>query len=203
MPRPRSVLAALALFLGPSAFAAEPELTPERLAAIQHDEEKALARIQKEHGDKQPAQMSSDERREVIREEQAAKREVLAKHEVDAKAYVVRSSKLSREEQAQVAQARQALEEKDEAEAREQAAKAPPPPEPPANQEVIIRKGLGEEDPVDVLDSDDFDSAPDDAAAQDEAAEAAAAEAAAKASAHSAKGKGASAGKSGKKSRSR
>ncbi|HLL55870.1 MAG TPA: hypothetical protein VK447_20070, partial [Myxococcaceae bacterium] len=74
------------------------------------------------------------------------------------KDYVMRSSRLSREERAQVDAQRKALKEKDEAAAR--AAAAPKVEEDTAPREVIIRVGLGEEDPVDITDTDDYDAPP-------------------------------------------
>ena len=138
MPRLLPSFAAIAA-LGLATPAPADELSPEKLAAIQHDEEKALAKVGKAHGDRKPAEMSPEERREVMGEEQAAKHEVLEKHDVGVKEYVTRGARLSREEKAQVETAKKAIQAREEADQRAAAEKKPE--EPPATaKEVIIRR---------------------------------------------------------------
>ncbi len=156
MPRPLPLLTSLAA-LWLAAPAHGEDLTPDRLATIQHDEQKAMDKVSKEHGNRTPFEMSPEERREVMEKQAAAKQQVLRKHGVELKDYVVRSSKLSREDRAEVESRRKALKEQDEASARQQA-QADKKEEAP--REVIIRVGLGEEDPVDVSDTDDYDAVP-------------------------------------------
>src|SRR4051794_3187349 len=101
MPRLLPSFAAIAA-LGLATPALAEELTPKKLAAVQHDEEKALEKVNKAHGDRKPSEMSPEERRDVMREQADAKREVLEKNNVDLKEYVTRGSRLSREEKAEV-----------------------------------------------------------------------------------------------------
>ncbi len=148
MPLPRT-LAALALAF---ALPASAELSPADLAAIQRDQQKATDAVAKQHGNKQPSEMTNEERAAAIHEEQAALQDVLEKHGVDAKEYARRMATLSLEERQQVEQAVKALEEKEKAEAAAKACQEAKGEEcPPAEPE--ISRGLGDEDPV-VVDED-------------------------------------------------
>lgn len=166
MPRrPLPVLAALlSVALASPALAGE-ELTPEKVGAIQYDEEKALGKVDQQHGNKSVVDMSPEERHEVIEEKQAAKREVVEKHGVEMKDYVIRSSKMTTDEQQKVQETKQALKEKDEAEqkaAEQKAAEEKARKEQEeAPHDVVIRRGYGEDEPVDVSDEDEYDTGSD------------------------------------------
>src|SRR5687767_1483199 len=101
----RSTAAILVLICtSTGAWADSAVLTPERLAAIQHEEQEALAKVAKAHGDKPPAQMDREERRVFLREQQQAQQAVLQKHKVNPKDFARASSTLSRDERATLAE---------------------------------------------------------------------------------------------------
>lgn len=164
MALPRT-LAALALAF---ALPAGAELSPEDLAAIQRDEQKATDAVAKQHGNKPSSEMTNEERAAAIDEEQAALQAVLDKHGVDAKEYARRTATLNLEERKQVEQATRALEEKEKAEAAAKACEGEACP--PADPE--ISRGLGEEDPVVVDEDPDAPMVENIAGASDQAASA-------------------------------
>src|SRR5438132_8946543 len=75
-------MAPLALVL---TLLAADDLTPAKAAQVQHDRDQAYADIDKKHGNKKSSELSSDERREIIKEQREAESRVLDKNGVDGK----------------------------------------------------------------------------------------------------------------------
>lgn len=141
MPRRPSALLLASWLLVPGLSLAQ-ELDPEKVARIRREEKAALAEVEKQHGNKKPSEMSSAERREVIKEQEAAVSRVLEKHGVTAKDYLRYTTRMGRDGNAAVAEAmeRQEAEEKArmEAEARKEA----------GSGEVTIQEGFNDRKPV-------------------------------------------------------
>jgi hypothetical protein len=112
------------------------ELTPERVAQIRRDEAAAHARIAVRFGNRKHQELTAEERSAIVREQQAASREVLGRHGVSVKELARYTGKLKPEELRAVEDAERALEEK------ERAAKSAAPP-PPTEPEVV--RDVGEE----------------------------------------------------------
>jgi hypothetical protein len=138
----RALPLALLLLCHPPALAAESELSPEAVARIQRDEKAALARVEAAYGNRPPSQLSQEERRQVVREQQAALEEVYARHQVSSKAFARHTARLGREEREQVDAAHRELEE------RERTARQAPPEAP--EQEPTIQRGISESSPVEL-----------------------------------------------------
>jgi hypothetical protein len=71
------------------------EMTPEVDAAIQHDRDKEFAAIDHAYGDRAPSQLTQDERREIIHQQQDAEQRVLDEHGADAKTVARYEAKMS------------------------------------------------------------------------------------------------------------
>ncbi len=137
------MLSSLALLLAVAA-AAEP-ISAERAATIERDQKKAQKAVAEKYGNKKPSELTQDERREMIREQLAADREVLEKHGISAKDWARHEISQSREERAEQKAAAEKLE-ADEKAAAEKAEK-----EKSAKKEIEIQRGFSDDDPV-VLD---------------------------------------------------
>ncbi|MBF5045509.1 hypothetical protein FGE12_24085 [Aggregicoccus sp. 17bor-14] len=135
MVRHALLAAALALCVVPAARAQEP-LTPEKLARVRFEEEKALARVDAAHGHRPPSEMSAEERRQVIAEQAAATEAAQRREGVDAKTYARATAGLSREEHARMESTLEGL----------RAPAAPRPPQRTAPGEIEIDYGT----PVDL-----------------------------------------------------
>lgn len=135
-----------ALFLAALVFAAPvfagDDLNPEKAAQIERDTDKALKEVDKKFGNKKSSELSSDERREVIRERSAAEKAVLEKHNVEPRAYISYTARQSRSEREATKQAGQALE------AKEKAAQVEKEKEPAAPKEIIIQRGGAGKEPI-------------------------------------------------------
>ena len=131
------------LLLASSAARAQ-ELDPAKVAEIRRAEKAALAKVAAEHGNRQPHEMDNQERREVIRKQQAAQQGVLEKHGVSTREWVNYTAKMSPEEQSQAEAAEKKLEADARAkkEAAEKAAKK--------DQQVEIHQGFSEDNPVEM-----------------------------------------------------
>jgi hypothetical protein len=127
MHRMRRLALAVAL-LAQAALAAE--LTPQQLALIKREEQKALDQVNAAHGDKKPSELSSEERRQIIEEQQKASREVLERYGVSPKDYAKASANMAGGQRAQVEAEERALAAKEEQERRAAAAKKAEPSEP-------------------------------------------------------------------------
>jgi hypothetical protein len=119
------------------------ELTPEQIAKIQREEKAAEAKVQAAHGNKKSSELSADERRQMIREQQKASQEVMDKNGVSPKDYARQTARMGPKGNAEVAAAKKALE------AKEQAAKGGPgAPREPGDGEIPIQQGISEDNPV-------------------------------------------------------
>jgi hypothetical protein len=150
MPRPLFVLPPLLALL--STAAAAEDLTPERLAEIQRDEQKAIEKVNAAHGNKKPSEMDNEERRQVAQEQQSATQKVLDQHGVTPKAYARSSSAMSREEREQVEDAKRQLATKEE---QERLAKEKAEARPKSDRPLVIKRGYGDDQPVNVDDIDE------------------------------------------------
>lgn len=154
MSRPLSVLLIAAWLAMPGpVWAQEEKLTPEQIAAIRRDEQAAQARVSAAYGHRQPSEMSAEERRQAIRDQQAAGLAVLEKHGVSDKAYARRTARLSREELAAVSREEkrlEAMERKGRAGAAQQEDEQALAPE-----DIPIQTGFGDGNPVELESSKD------------------------------------------------
>lgn len=111
------------------------DLTPEKRAKLQRDQQKAAEAVNKKYGDKKPSEMSAEERKSLMKDKAAAEREVLEKAGVDPKDFARSTSKMSREEKANTDAAGKDLEAKEAAAAKDAAAK-----KPAGKKEIVIEK---------------------------------------------------------------
>ncbi|MBJ6763963.1 hypothetical protein JGU66_24590 [Myxococcaceae bacterium JPH2] len=147
-PRLSLALAAACLALPASSRAEDSALTPEKVAEIRRDESKAQAKVDAANGNRKPSELSSAERKEVIRQQSEASSQVLAKHGVSAKEYARYTARMGREDSAQADAAQKRQDEAAKVAAAQEAAKKPP--EGPANGEIPIQKGFSDADPVEL-----------------------------------------------------
>ena len=137
----RSLLLLLSLGVALPASALAEDLTPEQLASVRRDEKKALDQVNAAHGNKPSSELSSSERRQMIREQQEASRKVLDQHGVSARDYARQTARMGPAGNAQVAEAEKALDAKDKAAAA--AAQ-----KPAGTGEIQIQQGINENHPV-------------------------------------------------------
>jgi len=159
--------------LAASAVARAGEITPEQIARVKHDEKAAMDAVAARHGNRQPSEMGSEERGQVIHEQEAASRGALEKNKVDAKGYARREATLSLDERKAVDEEAKKIEAEDAAKkAAEEKKKAGDQKEKGAD-EVVVQGGNA--NPVDIYQdenippvdnmSEDADSAAEGAAA--------------------------------------
>ncbi|MBS1152621.1 MAG: hypothetical protein H6Q89_4319 [Myxococcaceae bacterium] len=110
------------------------DLTPEKRAKLQRDQQKAAEAVEKKYGNKKASELSSEERKSLMKEKAAAEREVLEKAGVDPKEYARSQSKMSREDRANTDAAGKELEAKEAAAAKDGAGKKT------AKKEIVIEK---------------------------------------------------------------
>lgn len=177
MSRRTSVLLVAAWVAMPGLALAEEELTPEKIAAIRRDEQAAKAKVDAAHGNRQPSEMSDEERAQVIQDQAAAAQGVMAKHGVSDKEYARHVARMPLEEREAVAKAEKkqeaAAKEKAEREAKEAAQGKDE--ETKAAEDIPIQQGISDEHPVEMESSGDAASVveqglPPGEAAGDEAA---------------------------------
>lgn len=118
------------------------EIPTAKAAIIARDQAKAQAEVQAKYGDKKPSELSQEERRQMVKDQTAADREVLDKHNVDPKQWAREQMKRDRADYAAAKEASKELAEKDKA-AAEAAKKAANEP-----KEIVIQRGGGEGNPV-------------------------------------------------------
>ncbi len=121
------------------------DIDPETVAKVQHDRDKAMADINKKYGDRKSSELSQDERRDMIADQQAADQKVLEKNRVDAKEMARYEATMSLDERAAAKAAKEKLVEKDkkDAEAKKKAAE-----DPKGNREIPIQRGFSDNNPV-------------------------------------------------------
>jgi hypothetical protein len=121
------------------------EISLEEVAAVEREERAALEKVEAAHGNKPPRELPSQERAQIIHEQQEATRSVLERRSIDPKAFAARVMRLSPAERAQVdaEKAKRDQEERERRE-REEAAAASEP------EEVEVIRGIDEKHPVDL-----------------------------------------------------
>jgi hypothetical protein len=132
-------MAPLALIL--SLLAAD-DLTPAKAAQVQHDRDKAMADIDKKYGNKQPSELSQDERREMIRDQREAEDKVLEKHGVNAKDMARYEARMNLGERDAAKAELKKIEKKEEDDKKAAAEKANQP------QEIQVQRGFSDSNPV-------------------------------------------------------
>jgi hypothetical protein len=131
----------------------EQELTPEKIAAIRRDEQAAQAKVDATYSNRKPSEMSSEERQQAIRDQQAAGQDVMAKHGVSDKDYARRVARLSQEERDAVAREEKRLEEEEKkAQAAREAEEKKKNEEEQAlaPEDIPIQTGFGDDNPVEL-----------------------------------------------------
>jgi hypothetical protein len=131
----------------------EQELTPEKIAAIRRDEQAAQAKVDAAYGNRKSSEMSSEERRQAIRDQQAAGQDVMAKHGVSDKDYARRVARLSPEEREAVAREEKRLEEEEKkAQAAREAEEKKKEEEERAlaPEDIPIQTGFSDNNPVEL-----------------------------------------------------
>lgn len=116
------------------------DLTPEQLASIHRDEQKALDQVNAAHGNKPSSELSSSERRQLVHEQQEASRKVLEEHGVSAKDYARQTARMGPQGNEQVATAEKALEAQEKAKAAQK--------KPADTGEIQVQLGVDEAHPV-------------------------------------------------------
>jgi hypothetical protein len=117
------------------------DLTPEQLAKVQHERDKALLDVSKKYGGKPSSELTQDERREMIKDQREAESQVLEKNGVDPKEIARYEAKLSLDDRAATKAAKKELEEKEKREAAEKEKKNEP-------GEIPIQRGFNDANPV-------------------------------------------------------
>jgi hypothetical protein len=121
------------------------EISLEEIAVTEREERAAMGRVEAAHGSKLPQEHSSTERVQIVREQQAASREVFEQRKLDPKAFARRVMRLSPSERAEVDAIKKRMdEEEQERLEREKAAAAAEP------EELEITRGSDERRPVDL-----------------------------------------------------
>ncbi len=138
MPRGLSVLLLSTWLTVPGLVLAE-SLTPEQLARIRRDEKAAVDRVNAAHGNKKSSELSTAERRQMIREQQEAIQRVMDEHGVSRKDYARQSARMGPKQNAEVAAAEKALEEQE---------KAAGAAKPQQTGELQVQQGFSDENPV-------------------------------------------------------
>jgi hypothetical protein len=122
-------------------------IPPQKAAAIERDQEKAQREVAEKYGNKKSSELSSDERREMSKDQAAADQQVLEKHNVEAKEWASSQSHRSRDEREEVKQekVKQADKEKADAEAAKKKAAAAAAG---ADKPIPIQRGFSDANPV-------------------------------------------------------
>ena len=105
--RPSVLLLSTWLITPTLAFAGD--LSPEQLARIKRAEKAAVDKVNAAHGNKKSSELSTAERREMIREQQEAVQKVMDENGVSAKDYARQSARMGPKQNEQVAAAEKAL----------------------------------------------------------------------------------------------
>jgi hypothetical protein len=155
MSRRTSVLLLVSWLAAPGwALAQDERLTPEQIAAIRRDEQKAQEKVTEAYGHRKPSEMSTEERRQMIQDQQKAGLGVMEKHGVSDKEYSRQLARMGREERQAVNQAEKRLESQERA-AREAAEQKKAEQARKLPEEVPIQQGISDENPVELESSAD------------------------------------------------
>jgi hypothetical protein len=130
------------------------DLSPEQLAKVQHDRDKAMADVSKKYGDKKPSELSQDERRDMIKDQREAESRVLDENGVDPKEVARYEARLSLDDRAATKAAKQKIEEKEKRDAEEKEKKSKE-----GSGEIPIQRGFNDNNPV-VLEEKQGNGAP-------------------------------------------
>jgi hypothetical protein len=90
------------------------DLSPEVVAKIQLEERAAVLRVERAHGNKSPSELSPEERKEIIQEQEAAVSDLYERHGVTAKDFARYTAKMSTAEREAVQAAMAKIVEKEE-----------------------------------------------------------------------------------------
>lgn len=104
-------LSLLALLSSSAALAGD--VSPETAAKVMRERAKALEEVNKKHGNKKPSELSGDERRQMVRDQNEAAAKVLEENGVDPKDFARFEAKASKEERAAAAAQAAALDAKE------------------------------------------------------------------------------------------
>lgn len=148
--RTSSLIIAGLLLLAPRLARAE-DVPPDKLAVIQAEEKKALAAVAAKYGNKPSSQLSTDERAQLIHDQQAAAQKVYDQFGVSAKDVARAEATLTVEERKQLDAAKQELasagdsktDKAGKADQKNQDGKA-------GEDEVEIIRGSSDEEPVEI-----------------------------------------------------
>lgn len=127
-----AIVTALCLTAGP--------LSPRETAVIERENEKAQAEVAAKYGNRKLTEMTTDERRSMMKDQADAERKVLEKHNVSANDWAKASEYVSRKDMAERKAIKKELEEKEKADA--EAAKKGQP------KEIEVQRGISEDNPV-------------------------------------------------------
>jgi exonuclease VII large subunit len=130
----------IAAVLTPAFAAWAEELDADTIARVNHARAKALKEVDAAFGNRPLHQLDAAERRAQAEQKQAAGRKVLEENKVSDKQFTNATSRLSREQQAQVKQSQEKLVAQD----KQKAAK----PQAPAAGEVPVQRGFSDDAPV-------------------------------------------------------
>ncbi|GMU11244.1 hypothetical protein [Corallococcus caeni] len=144
MTRLSLMLAASSLVLAAPALAEDDGLTPEKVAAIQRDEAAAQAKVDADHGNRKPSEMSNAERGQAIRDQQKEAAKVMEKHGVSAKEFATFTARMTPEDNQRAANEAKRLDDKAKAEKEAEAKKRK------GDGEVHIQQGFSDADPVEL-----------------------------------------------------
>jgi hypothetical protein len=148
MSRRTSVLLLVSWLTAPGlALAQEEELTPEKVAAIRRDEQAAQAKVNAAYGNRKSSELSNEERRQLIQDQQEAGLAVLEKHGVSDKAYSRHVARMGREEREAVSLAEKKLEAEEQAARAEEQKRAEQAQLP---EEIPIQQGISDQNPVEL-----------------------------------------------------
>jgi len=134
--------------VGLSLAARAQDLDPAKAAQIEHDQQKEYDKIDEKHGNKAPNEMSSDERRDIIRERAEAEQKVFDKQGVDRRDYTRYNNTLGRDGLAAKKAASEKLAQKDEAEKKAKEAQKNDPNAPRDPKDIPIQRGFSDQNPV-------------------------------------------------------
>lgn len=104
-------LSLLALLSTPAALAGD--VSPQTAAKVTRERAKALEEVNQKYGNKKSSELSSDERRQMIRDQAEAVAKVLEKNGVDAKDFAHYEARASKEDRAAAAASGKALDQRE------------------------------------------------------------------------------------------
>lgn len=124
------------------ALVADEPIPAEKAAVIERAQARAQAEVSAKYGNKKSTELSQDERRQMVKDQAAAEKAVLEKHDVDAKQWARESLKKDRAQYAEGQQRVKDLEAKEKADEEKRKAEAN------ASKEVEVQRGITDDSPV-------------------------------------------------------